>query len=178
MIDFEPADSEYYDYNKNFCDRISHVLDSLNADFSGFCNSYGYEIKSRLEYKGLNFKLDISKSQTSVSTGWYPRDSINSIEIQIVADTFPELMGLTVTKSSFFSKWKSGIKKRLKNDYIAILKESQSTLFIDSLNATVSEFDVKKIIVKNGTLRLRMKNEELNLMQLIHRIIEIKNKWV
>lgn len=43
MIDYEINNSPFFEANKKFCEAIENQLKSFKYEYSGFCNSTGYE---------------------------------------------------------------------------------------------------------------------------------------
>jgi hypothetical protein len=82
MLQYEKADSPFFEANKKYCGQIELELKTANAECFGFCNSFGYQISANLNRNNLSFTLALTKgqwTQNGVIIPIHARDQIDGI---------------------------------------------------------------------------------------------------
>jgi hypothetical protein len=62
--------------NENYCKTIAAELNPKNIDYEGFCNSYGYDIITKLEANGFTFNMNFHTHQTTRNGVLIPLNAI------------------------------------------------------------------------------------------------------
>ena len=84
MIQFEYNNSSIYLANKAYCDLIESDFLRLNANYSGYCSAYGYNVKGSFSKGGLNYHFEFKKSQSTQAPSIINFEGIDSADIVII----------------------------------------------------------------------------------------------
>jgi hypothetical protein len=141
MFTFSPAESSIYRENKSFCESVIKDFEELNISFSGFCDSYGYQLTAHFIFEGFHFFIEFDKNQSSQGPGFYWNPtSINTISIKVV---IKELRNDLVF--SFGENW---FKKLLYSRNSC--NKSRQTI----IHSYILENKVEKFTLRNGILKI------------------------
>lgn len=179
MIEFENNDSPFFIANKEYCITIEKSLKSINASYSGFCNSYGYEINSTVDTDNLTFKLKFQKFQTIQNGIIIPRDSNEYAGINLSITGLNKNNKFTLGKSSFRRLF---VSKKIKETFPSpyFLKSSfNSTNNVDKdIVGIISNYSVLEMKLRNGILNCKINSPKADPLNLISDIKSLTNKLV
>jgi hypothetical protein len=65
MINFETNSSPFFVENKIYCETIENSFKIFEANFSGYCNSYGYKVETTFKKETTEYNLTFTKFQTT-----------------------------------------------------------------------------------------------------------------
>jgi len=83
MIDYETNSSSFFEANRIFCEAIENQFKSFKYEYSGFCNSYGYEIESNFVRNTLSYNLKFIKNQTTRNGVVIPIDAADFAGLEL-----------------------------------------------------------------------------------------------
>ena len=63
MIEYEINSSPFFVANKAYCEQIESRLKGFGYEYSGFCNSYGYEIETNFTRENLLVNVKFIKHE-------------------------------------------------------------------------------------------------------------------
>ncbi len=83
MINYETSSSSFFEANRIFCEAIENQFNSFKYEYSGFCNSYGYEIESNFVRNTLSYNLKFIKNQTTRNGVVIPIDAADFAGLEL-----------------------------------------------------------------------------------------------
>ncbi len=176
MINYEPNDSSFYDDNKTYCESIENQLKSIKIDCTGYCNSFGYEIETRLLKNNLTYTLKFQKQQTTQNGVIIPVDAHNYAGTEIQVTGINTKFSLNVGKSSlrrFFNPKR--IKDKIPAPYFIKTNYFLVDNFLTNLVKTIQHYPIAKFKLNNGRLNVKIHyvtDDPLHLIADIDKIIE------
>jgi hypothetical protein len=99
MIDYETNNSPFFEANKKFCEAIENQLKSFKYEYSGFCNSYGYEIESHFVKNNLSYHLKFIKYQITRNGRFIPLDAVDFTGLELKIHGLDTAIAITFGKS-------------------------------------------------------------------------------
>lgn len=178
MIDYQTADSPFYEANKSYCEAMEAELKSLNVDCTGFCNSYGYELEATLQKGSLTFLLKLHKHQ-SVQKGFIvPKDAIDYAGVEIRATGFTTNGSVAIGQSGFrrmflSRKWKDKIPA----PYFISFDHPSGDGLMGKLIKIILENDISTFKIKNGKMVCIIHQTKTDPFELISIFENIINDW-
>ena len=142
MIKYETISSPFFEQNKAFTESLEKSLKDLNAIYSGFCNSYGYEVIATFARNTLNFQVKFYKNQSTQ----------NGVVIPVNAKRLFTL-----------KEYKSKLPSPYFMDSIASLDEKS----IDQLIQVILDHNISKFKLNHGVLKIEIHNTTLAPQLLI-----------
>ncbi|CAN5308578.1 hypothetical protein BH09BAC5_BH09BAC5_15410 [soil metagenome] len=157
MIQYETARSPFFEANKNFCEDLIAKLKVFDAEFSGFCNSFGYDIETSFAKNGLSYKLKFHKHQSTQNGVVVPINAIDCSDSQILVSGFNQQVKLFSGKS----KWRrlfcnEKIKKQLPLSWYVNCSFSPKESFMNAYSAVIIDNQIECFDLKHGTLTIKM----------------------
>jgi hypothetical protein len=145
MIDFQTANSPFYEANKRFLEEcITHLSAFI---FSGWCNAYGYDVEGKAELNQLSILIQLKKHQTTQNGMLIPLNAHDNTELHI------QILGLT-------SKEKLAIGINWFQSLVFGAKSTATSPLQKSLTAFTNEFKLNQLTLKNGTLNAQVYNSK------------------
>lgn len=158
MIQFQKAESKFYENNKDYCETISEEILLIGGKANGYCNSYGFEINSNFELEGKQIQLEFKKSQKTNDGVIIPIDAIDEVfcnisisnsdldDFEIKIPTISKLFGGRQT-----AVFKGDLSKDLETKFMDIFRNKK----LDQIKS------------KNGTIEIRSRVPMYDLKELI-----------
>jgi hypothetical protein len=84
MIEYETNPSSFFTDNKNYVESIVQQLDELDATYSGYCNSYGYDVEATFDKNLFSYRLQFIKAQVTRNGVYIPKNAHNHLETRFV----------------------------------------------------------------------------------------------
>lgn len=179
MIKYEPAVSNFFEDNKNYCEKIESKLKTIDFDCSGFCNSYGYEIKTTLNKNNLTYNLKFHKEQTTQNGVVFPVDANDYAGTELIVTGLNKKFSMTLGKSSlrrvFILKM---FKRKIPNPYFIKFNYPPESIFIDNLVKKILDNKISKLKLINGMLVCIMHIPIIDPLKLIADIDTVIKDWV
>jgi hypothetical protein len=63
MISYQENPSPFFQRNKSYCQAIEKSLQQMSIDYTGFCDSYGYEVDAVFERGSLTYNFKCIRNQ-------------------------------------------------------------------------------------------------------------------
>ena len=153
MIKYEYANSEFYENNKNFCKQIEEEFASTNCLFDGYCNSYGFEIKTKYSYKKIEYFLELVKKQSTQNGVVIPVDAIDYYEFTLKIKGLSKEIQFEIGKSSLKRLFmKTIFKNKIPAPFYLKAKKSFTIETIDDLVSTLITNQTEKLKLSKGNL--------------------------
>ncbi|MGZ5243427.1 MAG: hypothetical protein ACXWEY_06050 [Bacteroidia bacterium] len=135
MLDYTFNESPFFLANQSYCEKATKNLQARNIDFTGRCDSYGYEITAGFSLNSHNYNLKCYKYQI-------PRNGV------IIPNNAAEYLGIEITGSGLN---KSSSIKYGRNWFKRLLmrRNFRSRLpfpFYISTHSSVNEFQIQEIL--------------------------------
>jgi len=83
MINFEIANSTFFEENKNYINDLLEKWDKYNPKATGYCNSYGYDITVQLNKFTYPTIIKLQKQQNTQSGSLKPIDAIDCYKTEL-----------------------------------------------------------------------------------------------
>lgn len=156
MIEFQPNTSSFYLENKAFCDTLIEKCERLHADYSGYCDSYGFNVRIQLSYQGVYATYIFEKGQHS--SGITPLSSGRNVIYTSVDILLPHCRSKYVLRSSNLLRilCSEKVKKILPAPYYLNAAFKPTSLWLKELACFLSDNQVIRIYLKKGKLSVRM----------------------
>lgn len=157
MISFETEKSSIYERNKTFCETAELNIKQLNSSFSGYCNSFGFELEGHIELNNLKIQLKLFKHQTTQNGIIIPKDAVDQ--------SGTELHILGLNKSQYLKIGRSVLKriitstenKRiLPKPYYISFNDKIDKNSLDHLANFIIHYKVAKLVLYNGSLHITL----------------------
>lgn len=153
MIKYEYANSEFYENNKNFCKQIEEEFASTNCLFDGYCNSYGFEIKTKYSYKKIEYFLELVKKQSTQNGVVIPVDAIDYYEFTLKIKGLSKDFQFEIGKSSLKRLFMKPIfKNKIPSPFYLKAKKSFEIELIEDLVLNLITNQAEKLKLSNGIL--------------------------
>ncbi len=155
MINYEVENSPFFEANKNYVESIEGKMKTLNAECTGFCNCFGYDVETSVSRNGLEYELKFHKHQSTqngvvvpVNSNIYSGTEVRvkglnrNAKVSIGKSKFMRLFAPKMVKDLFESPYymksnftpDSGLledlAKKIKTDRISMLSLSDGQLTI------------------------------------------------
>ncbi len=165
MINYQTNPSAFFIANKKYCEIIEDKLKSFNYEYSGFCNSYGYEIESNFKRNKLSCHLKYEKHQTSRNGVIVPMDASDYAGVNLIVEGFNKTSNLSFGKKSLKrllspQKCKDAVPAPY---YVSTTENSLNTALIKIL--LDNKIDLFKL--KNGIARIKIHSASIDIFDLI-----------
>ena len=151
MIQYETNSSQFFVHNKIYCETITDQLKTLNADCTGYCNSFGFDIEASWKRSTLSYTLKIIKAQTTENGVIIPMNSNDYVSTEVSVkgvNTKPEIV---ISRSAFKRFFISNLyKKLLPAPYYINMNFSPERDFIDTLVMKIKTLNITKFKMNNG----------------------------
>lgn len=173
MINFETANSPHFEANKLFCEQVTSAF---QGDWSGFCNSFGYEIETSYSENNLNYSIKLQKSQTTQNGVVIPVDARDTIQIEAEIDGFAKEASFEISKSwlkSIFTP--NDLKEQLPKNYSANINFDLSNADFTKISEFIQAYGIEKLVLANGKLKFQTNSVISDLTKFKNEITEIAN---
>lgn len=153
MVEYEFIDSSFFRDNKLYCETIERKLKSLSVDCEGYCNCFGFELKSRFERDDLNYEVRFFKNQTTQNGVLFPIDAHEYAGTELVILGLNHKDKLNVGKSTLLRQFcLKEIKEKIAKPYFIRLRGNNEPNFIDNLVKIIDDNHISRIRLKKGKL--------------------------
>lgn len=150
MINYETANSPHFEANKLFCEQVTAAF---QGDWSGFCNSYGYEIETKYSESNLNYSIKFQKSQTTQNGVVIPVDARDSVQLDVAIDGFPNDASFIISKSWLKSIFTANdLKDQLPKNYSASINFEFSNAEFVKISNFIQTYSIEKFELANGKM--------------------------
>jgi len=176
MIHYEVEDSPFYKANKNYCLQIENRLKELNIVADGFCNSFGYEIKADFERKGITYKLEVLKTQSTRNGVIWPENAKDYAGLRINIGGLNKKHRLHIGRNSvkrFFIT--SQFRKVIPSPYF--VSANMNSNEVEQIIKEITTNDINDLNINNGNLHLKIHkatNSPVDILLSLERLI---NTW-
>jgi len=162
MIQYESVDAPFFMANKDYCILLEKALETMKADVSGYCNSYGYEIDTSFRHNGLACKLKCSKHQSTQNGVVIPVNAIDAGSISLLMSGFDTRARLHLGKSAVKRLLApADVKKKLPAPYFLHFNTDPASALLDRLVDFVGRYQVVKLKLERGTLKCEIHQPQL-----------------
>ena len=171
MVEYESIDSSFFRDNKLYCEAIESELKSLNIDCEGYCNCFGYKLKSKFERNNLNYVIQFVKNQTTQNGVFIPIDAHEYAGTELIILGLNHNDKLSVGKSTLLRQFcMKDIKKKISKPYFIRLSSKNDMDFIDNLARIIEDNHISRIRLKNGKLTTTIHESTRDVLKLINDI--------
>jgi hypothetical protein len=178
MIQYETSTSPFFVANKNYCETIENKLKTLNVEFSGFCNSFGYHIETTFQKNNLTYNLKFHKHQSTQNGVIIPIDALEYAGTEVNVTGLNKKFRVTIGKSSLRRLFTSKLfKNKIQKPYFIKFNYSQESDFLDNLTKKIIKDKISKFKLSNGTLICKIHKATVNPLELITDIEKMTKKW-
>lgn len=178
-MSFETDKSSIYELHKSFCNKAETNIKQLNSSFSGYCNSFGFNIESQIELNNLKIQITISKHQTTQNGIVIPKDAIDSSATEI------RISGLN--KNYFLKIGQSNLKRLITSvENKPILPKPYYITFNDKIDRNslehiahfVAQYAIAKLVLFNGSLHIELHYAIDSASIFINDLLKLMNNTV
>ena len=175
MIKYETDSSPFFAANKNYCEIIDHQLNTINSEFSGYCNSFGYDIETTFKQDNLTFSIKFHKYQSTQNGVIIPVNALDYMGVVAAVTGLDKKYSVTIGKSSFRRLFMAQkFKNKIPNPYFITSIESANDHFIDELVKIVISDKISDLKISNGVMMIKIHqsatDSPLDLMTDIEKI--------
>lgn len=179
MINYETISSPFFEKNKAFTESLEKSLKDLNATYSGFCNSYGYEVSATFPRNTLNFQVKFYKNQSTQNGVVIPVDAKDQVGSLFTVSGLNKKSSIHIGKSSFRRLFTlKEYKSKLPNPYFINSIASIDKKSMDQLIQIILDHNISKFKLNHGVLKIEIHNTTLNPQLLISDIERVIHQWV
>ncbi|MBL7892037.1 MAG: hypothetical protein JNL63_05365 [Bacteroidia bacterium] len=104
MIEYEINSSPFFAANKIYCESLEKKFNEMKFDYSGFCNSYGYEVKTSFKRDNLTYDVKCIKHQTTENGVVIPVDANDYFGEEITIAGFNKELDKALIKQGLGNK--------------------------------------------------------------------------
>ena len=174
MIKYETAKSSFFAKNKSYCENILKYFENQKIDLDGFCNSFGYELKTGFIRNNLNFTMRFIKNQTTQNGVLSPVNANEYAGIEMIINGILPDIKLKVGKSPFLRNFCSKeIKDKIPKPYYVGINKIYNPSFPDKLIEIILENTISKITMNKNKIQVKIEGQHSNPEKLISDIEEI-----
>ena len=174
MINYETNPSIYFKANEKFCTEIEEQLQLLKYKYSGFCNSYGYEIVTQFNRNNFEYHLKFLKNQTSRSGIIVPIDAFDfsGLELEIKTNlNKPQISyGKNKLKRLFCPKI---LKEKLPSPFYFSSNNKENYTFNFDLIIFLIDYKIDSFKHKNGKLSIAINQSTSNILNQLNEFEQI-----
>ncbi|MBA2407808.1 MAG: hypothetical protein H0V65_07440 [Chitinophagales bacterium] len=168
MIQYETANSPFFEANKEYCETIEGQLRTMDIACSGFCNSFGYDIEATLERDDLTYYLKFHKHQSTQNGVVIPVDAINYAGTKIEVSGLNKKFSLTAGKSNLKRLFTSKhFRDKIPAPYFVMCNYSPDSKFVDLLVKQILNYKISELTVHSGSAKGKMHIAITNSLDLI-----------
>lgn len=150
MINYETANSPHFEANKLFCEKLESIF---QGDWSGFCNSFGYEIETKYSEKDLNYTIKFQKSQTTQNGVVLPIDARDSVQMDVAIAGISKEVSFEISNSWLKSIFTSNaLKAQLPKNYSASINFDMSNADFTKISDFIQKYSIEKFALANVKL--------------------------
>ena len=169
MINFEKNDSAFYKMNEQFCEQILHAFNEFNVESDGYCNSFGYDFAVDFNRNNLHYKFSFQKSQTTENGVIIPMDAHDYSTTVLIVSGLEKNFNLVLDKS-LWRRYLMNKEDRYNIPAPYFLKtnlKNENKDLCKNLAHFIQEYKIKKVILKNGELIVKLNQVLLDPLSLI-----------
>lgn len=178
MINYQTADSSFFEANKKYCEEIEAKLKALNLDCSGFCNSFGYDIETILKRNNLTYNVKFHKHQSTQNGVIIPVNALDYAGMEVTVTGLNKKYSVAVGKSLFrrlFTLKK--FKDKMPSPYFINFNYSPDSNFVDNLVKKIQNYKISKFSISSGKLVCKIHTEQSNPLDFIADIEKTIKNW-
>ena len=169
MINFEPnTTSSFYLKNKTFAETIDASLQRFNAEVTGYCNSFGYELEAKFMHHDHNYSLKFTKNQSTQNGVVWPVDALDfcGLEVQIsgINNNGTIHIGKSKLKRFFTS---ARFKAMIPTPYFIKFSNSTDGPGLENLIRFVLDYKMNAFELNKGTVTFKIFEEIRNPVEMI-----------
>ena len=164
MISYESSSSPFFEANKAHIEAIEQQLVELNAEFTGYCNGFGYEVEANFVKNQRTYTLRFIKGQTTQNGVYIPRNSHDHFETEITVDGLIDAIPFSLGRSSLVRLFTA---KTLPAPYFLRLKPIEDNRFTDRLVQIVQNYDPISLQQTNTQLTGKIRASLTNVLGFI-----------
>jgi len=157
MLTYQSANSPFYKAHENYCKIIEAELIAKNKAYEGFCNSYGYDIFTKLEANGFTLNVNFHKHQTTRNGVLIPLNANSISDLYLNLDGLNSANQVMITNSRF-KAWLLFVQKKhdLQNGFYLRCKMALSEKVLTQLSSFHQKYTCWNLKLKNGKLSCRL----------------------
>ncbi len=157
MIQYETANSPFFEANKEYCETIEGQLRTMDIACSGFCNSFGYDIEATLERDDLTYYLKFHKHQSTQNGVVIPVDAINYAGTKIEVSGLNKKFSLTAGKSNLKRLFTSKqFRDKIQSPYFVMCNYPLNSRFVDILVKQILDYKISELTIIKATVKCNM----------------------
>ena len=176
MIQYETEGSSFYEANKNYCEEVEAQLVEENYTYSGYCNSFGYEIDASKTDGELRYNIKFEKHQTTQNGVIFPVGANDYAGSQFKVEGIKNKHNITISKSKlkrFFNSARA--KNLLPAPYFSNTNSRGDFSKLSKLSELVVDNNISSLILKNGVLKFFLHHPHNKPIELIANIQDTIN---
>lgn len=180
MINFEPnTNSTLYQQNKTFAESINTAFHQFNAEVTGYCNSFGYELEAKFIHNDHNYTLKFTKNQSTQNGVVWPVDASDFCGLEVKISGISHEGILHVGKSKFKRFFTSArLKSMIPAPYFIKVSHSINGPGLEDLIRFVLDYKMNSFELNNGTVSFKVFEEISNPDEMIEGLEKMTRKMV
>lgn len=178
MIQFEPASSPFFETNKVYCNSIERQLKNIGLDCSGYCNSYGYKLETKMILNSLTFELTLHKHQSTQNGVIAPADAIDYAGAIAIMTGFRKQISVTIRESAFLRLFANRrFKQLIPAPYYYKFNSSPGPNEVKSLAHAIVKNRISYLKLSNGKFISRIHAQVADPVSLIDDLRVMTANW-
>jgi hypothetical protein len=176
MIEYVTDTSPFYLANKAYCEGVDEGLKALNAEPSGFCNSYGYEINASFTYNNLSYNVHFEKHQSTQNGIIVPVDALDYAGVTITTSGLEKRYTVKLGQSKLLRMlMTSALKCQIPAPYYVQINSDSKNLGTNFLTKLIGS-GVSLFRLENGKVVCKLHTPEKDPQLLVARMDRILNE--
>jgi len=173
MINYETNTSAFFVANKAFCEKIESRLNSFNYTYSGFCNSYGYEIVSNFKKNEHSYNLKYIKHQTTQDGVIIPVNALDYVGVELSIEGFDKKNEISFGKNKIRRIFSEQKFKSLFPTPFYVSTYSTDKSVTDPLFEILLDNKISSFTLKDGKAEIKIHSASTDIFDLIAKLEEI-----
>lgn len=174
----ETKNSHFFIANKKYCEAIESKSKNINAEVTGWCNAFGYELETTILINKLSYNLKLHKNQSTQNGVILPVNALDytgsEFSVAGLAKNFEVTIGKSGIKRLFTSKI---FKEILPAPYFMKFNYSPDKKLLDDLKKQIPGMNVSHFNLSDGTLNCKILAEIKDPAHLISEFEKVIKNW-
>jgi hypothetical protein len=179
MITYEVEKSPFFEANKAYAEKIEAQLKSINAECSGYCNSFGYEIESSFKRNNLLFNVLFKKQQSTQNGVVIPVNARDDFETNVSVSGFSTPVDINFGKSTIKRAFLSSeLKTKIPTPFFIKFNKSTPPQFIDLFIEKSKEIKLSEAHLNKNKFEVKLHEEisrPLHIIETVELLIKNSN---
>jgi hypothetical protein len=178
MIQYESGDSPFLNAITAYCRNIENNLSARGVECSGYCNTYGYDIKAEFERNGLQYSFRYKKHQTTQNGVVIPVNANNYAVADIRVNGLNKKPNITIGRSKLRRLFTPpAIRQQLPDPYFLSSDVPPSQLLVETFAHQINEHQVAGLKLRKGMLQLTAHQAKKDPLDYIDDIEQLVAPW-